>query len=103
MKKLLSAILAMIMLVLVLDVMAPWEIRYKRKIRNITLYVEFDDIDDILTMLDEYRHAHIISAYKLENEEYLYMKSINSTLNDFTEKEQAFLVLGDPDQAARSA
>ena len=45
-------ILAMIMLVLVLDVMAPWEIRYKRKIRNITLYVEFDDIDDISTITD---------------------------------------------------
>ena len=53
--------------------------------------INYDDIDDILTMLDEYRHAHIISAYKLENEEYLYMKSINSTLNDFTEKEQVFI------------
>jgi len=40
------------MLVLVLDVMAPWEIRYKRQIRNITLYVEFDDIDDISTITD---------------------------------------------------
>lgn len=27
--------------------------------------INYDDIDDILTMLDEYRHAHIISAYKL--------------------------------------
>lgn len=45
-------IIALIMLILVLDVMAPWEIRYKRKIRSITIYVEFNDIDDIGQITD---------------------------------------------------
>ena len=45
-------IISLIMLVLVLDVMAPLEIRYKRRIRNITIYVEFEDIDDIGLITD---------------------------------------------------
>ena len=40
-------IIALILLVLVLDVMSYWEIYFKRKIRNITIYVEFENIDDI--------------------------------------------------------
>ena len=45
-------ILALLVIVLALDVMFPLEFQFKRRIRNITLYVEFDSIDDITTISD---------------------------------------------------
>ena len=39
------------LIVLVLNTMAPLEIAFKRKLRNITLSVEFDSVEDIANAL----------------------------------------------------
>ena len=40
-------ILAMLLIVLVLNIMSPLEPAFKRRLRNITLNVEFDEVEDI--------------------------------------------------------
>lgn len=40
-------LVALILIILVLNVMSPLEIAFKRRLRNITLNVEFDSVDDI--------------------------------------------------------
>ena len=43
-------LLALGVIYLALEVMFPLEFQFKRRIRNITLYVEFDDLEDINTI-----------------------------------------------------
>ena len=43
-------ILAVLVIWLALDVMFPLEFQFKRRIRNITLFVEFDNLEDINTI-----------------------------------------------------
>ena len=56
-----AVIIALIMIVLVLNVMSPLEGEFKRRLRNITLNVEFDSVDDIgqITQIMEDMHAQI--------------------------------------------
>lgn len=55
------AITAMLLIVLVLNVMTPLEIAFKRRLRNITLNVEFMSVEDIadITKLIESQNAKI--------------------------------------------
>ena len=46
-------IIAVILIHLVLNVMSPLEVRFKRLTRNITLYVEFQDVDNIADITRE--------------------------------------------------
>ena len=50
-----------IVIVLVLNVMAPLEITFKRKLRNITLNVEFNSVEDIslITRVMQEQHAKV--------------------------------------------
>ncbi|MBR6186756.1 MAG: MgtC/SapB family protein [Clostridia bacterium] len=54
-------LLALLMIVLVLNLMAPLEGAFKRRLRNITLNVEFHSVEDIATITElmEKEHAHI--------------------------------------------
>ena len=54
-------IAAMLLIILVLDVMTPLEIAFKRRLRNITLNVEFSSVEDIadITRMIEGRQAKI--------------------------------------------
>ena len=54
-------IAAMVLIVLVLNVMSPLEIAFKRRLRNITLNVEFSSVEDIadITRMIEGRQAKI--------------------------------------------
>ena len=45
-------ILALVLIVLVLNIMAPLEILFKRRLRNITLTVQMDSVDDLDTISD---------------------------------------------------
>jgi len=42
-----GVIMALILIVLLLNVMSPLEFAFKRRLRNITLNVEFNSVDDI--------------------------------------------------------
>ena len=56
-----------VLIVIVLDVMTPMEHLYKRRHRNITLFIEFDSLDDIseISRLIQQRHA---TVYDIEIE-----------------------------------
>ena len=45
-------ILALILTVLVLNVLSPMEVMYKRRLRNITLTVEMDSVDDVAVITE---------------------------------------------------
>ena len=45
-------ILSSLVILVALDLMFPLEFQFKRRIRNITLYVEFDDLEDIRRITD---------------------------------------------------
>ena len=47
-----AVLLSLLAIKLALDWMFPLEFLFKRRIRNITLYVEFDDLDDISVISD---------------------------------------------------
>ena len=51
-------ILAIVLVQLVLNVMSPLESQFKRKMRNITLYVEFGSVDDIGVVTDLIEHMN---------------------------------------------
>ena len=51
-------LIASALVVLVLNVMSPLESAYKRRLRNITLYVEFDSVEDIGAITDMMRQQH---------------------------------------------
>lgn len=51
-------ILCVALIVLVLNVMSPLEGAFKRRLRNITLYVEFGSVEDIATITDIMRQQH---------------------------------------------
>ena len=51
-------ILAALIVVLILNVAAPWETAYKRRRRNITLNVEFEDVRDIDRISQTIRNQH---------------------------------------------
>ena len=46
---------ALVLIILVLNVMSPLEISFKRRLRHITLNVEFRDLEDISTITDVIR------------------------------------------------
>ena len=52
---------ATLLIVLVLNVMSPLEIAFKRRLRNITLNVEFESVEDIasITSAIEAQHARV--------------------------------------------
>ena len=54
-------LLSLIIIVLVLNVMSPLEIAFKRRLRNITLNVEFNSVEDIsaITGMIEQQHAKV--------------------------------------------
>lgn len=54
-------LLALVLIVLVLNVMTPLEAAFKRRLRNITLYVEFNSAEDIntITYVMEEQNAQI--------------------------------------------
>lgn len=43
---------ALFIIILAMDVMSPLEVSFKRRLRNITIYVEFQDIEDISRISD---------------------------------------------------
>ena len=59
------ALIAMVMTILVLNVMSPLEIAFKRRLRNITLNVEFSSVEDISVITDaiEAQHARIYDIH----------------------------------------
>lgn len=48
--------MAMIIIVFTMEFMQPLELAFKRRLRNITIYVEFADAKDIETITDTIRH-----------------------------------------------
>ena len=48
-----GALLAVIPIVIALEVMQPLEVSYKRRLRNITIYVEYDHLDDLNRITEE--------------------------------------------------
>ena len=54
-------LVALVLIVLVLNVMSPLELAYKRRLRNITLNVEFQSVEDIaaITAAIEREHATV--------------------------------------------
>lgn len=73
-------ILAMALIVLVLNVMSPLEIAFKRRLRNITLNVEFSSVEDIaaITQLIEGLDARIydIDVERTERKDEKYPSAI---------------------------
>lgn len=51
-------LLSTLIVVLVLNVMSPLEISFKRRLRNITLNVEFEDVKDLQTISQTIREQH---------------------------------------------
>lgn len=47
-----AVIVAMLLIVFTMEFMQPMEIAFKRRLRNITIYVEFDSIADVQTITD---------------------------------------------------
>ena len=45
-------IITVILVVVVMNIMTPLEVAFKRRVRNITLYVEFDSTEDLATIID---------------------------------------------------
>ena len=54
-------LIAVVMVIIAMEAMQPLEVNFKRRIRNITLFVEFDESDDVGVITDalEDRGAHI--------------------------------------------
>ena len=71
---------AVIMIIVALDVFSPLESLYKRRTRNINLYVEFDNISSIaeITNLISARNALIydIDVERTETENFLYPSAV---------------------------
>ena len=57
-------------LILVLDVMYPLEVRFKRRVRNINIFVEFDTIKDLNVITDAIR-AKSATVYEIDVERML--------------------------------
>lgn len=51
-------LLSAVIVIIVLNVMSPLEITFKRRLRNITLNVEFNDVEDIQTISETIRKEH---------------------------------------------
>lgn len=61
------ALLALILIILVLNIMTPLEVLYKRRLRNITLNIEMDDtenIEEIRTVIE----AQDVSVFEIDIE-----------------------------------
>ncbi len=73
-------ILALILILITLNLMAPLEIRFKRRHRNITIFIEFDSIDDIdkITSLIKERDGTIydIDVQQMEKEKDKYPSAV---------------------------
>lgn len=64
------AILAVAIIYLVLETMFSWEIKYKRRHRNITIYVEMQNISDVAIVTDLLKnHQATIFEMSIENSE----------------------------------
>ena len=51
-------IISLVVIIVVLNVMSPLEVSFKRRLRNITLYVEFTSVEDIQTITKEIQDQH---------------------------------------------
>ena len=60
-------LVALALIVLVLNVMSPLEFAFKRRLRNITLNVEFNSVDDLNEIADTIR-ARDASVYEIDVE-----------------------------------
>ena len=73
-------LLALVLVVLVLNVMSPLEAAFKRRLRNITLNVEFNSVEDIsrITQTIENQHARVydIDVERTERRENKYPSAI---------------------------
>lgn len=47
---------AMLVIIFTMEFMQPMELAFKRRLRNITIYVEFDDAEDVAVITDAIRH-----------------------------------------------
>ena len=61
-------LVSLIVIEIVLNVMSPLEITYKRRLRNITLNVEFEDIEDLDT-ITKAMEAHHATVYEIDVEQ----------------------------------
>ena len=73
-------LLSTLIVVLVLNVMTPLEIGFKRRLRNITLNVEFSHVEDVQTISEVIRQQHAdiydIDVERLEQENGKYPNAI---------------------------
>lgn len=60
-------IIALVLIVIAMEAMQPLEVRYKRRLRNITLFVEFDDIEDVGSITDTI-NGHGATIYDIDLE-----------------------------------
>lgn len=77
------ALLSLAFSVLVLNLMSPLEFLYKRRLRNITLLIEFVSIEDI---------SHVIDAVKAHNAE-IFEVDVEQTEETETQKPCAIFIL----------
>lgn len=60
-------LIAMLLIILSLEVMQPIELAFKRRLRNITLLVEFDALESI-NVITDYLHSRGVHIYDLDIE-----------------------------------
>jgi len=53
-------LVSLVVIALVLNVMSPLELAFKRRLRNITLYVEFNSVEDIGVITDFIQQEHTV-------------------------------------------
>ena len=76
------AVLAVVVVVFVLEVMYPLEVTFKRKMRNMTLHVDFDSLDNIDSITETIKNEGA-SIYEFEIEDPTLKKSTPSLILSF--------------------